>query len=109
MGSLDSYILKNRTPYPVTYLQFARWRTPDRVRIALTQMPNELISTVFLGLDYQFQAGLPPILFETMIFDGHLDGYQCRYNTYEQAVAGHRRAVKICRFLMRLKRYPSLK
>jgi len=104
MGITDSYILKGKKFYPATYLEFARWReVPGRVRVALTELHNEKISTVFLGLDHQYQDGLPPILFETMIFGGSADGFMCRYNTYEQAVVGHRRIVKTRCFLKRLK------
>jgi len=50
------------------------------------------ISTVFLGLDHSFGKG-PPLLFETMIFGGKFDSYQERYSTWEQAEAGHLRAI----------------
>ena len=49
------------------------------------------VSTVFLGLDYQFGEG-PPVLWETMVFSSHpdLDGYQVRCaGTAEQAEAMH--------------------
>jgi hypothetical protein len=109
MGITDSYILKGKKFYPATYLEFARWREiPGRVRVALTQLPNEKVSTVFLGLDHQWVVGSPPILFETMIFGGSADGYQCRYNTYEQAAASHRQVVKNRCFLSRLKHYKRI-
>lgn len=45
------------------------------------------ISTVFLGLDHSF--GGRSLWFETMIFGGPLDGYQKRYETWDEAVHGH--------------------
>lgn len=51
------------------------------------------ISTVFLGLDHSFGDG-PPMLFETMIFGGSLDGEQERYSTWDEAEAGHKRWVE---------------
>ena len=51
------------------------------------------VSTVFIGIDHGF--GGPPLWFETIIFGGHHDGYRERYATYEEAEAGHARAVKI--------------
>lgn len=52
------------------------------------------VSTVWLGLDHQYGDG-PPLIFETMIFGGEHDGYQERYSTKEQALAGHAKAVKM--------------
>ena len=46
------------------------------------------VSTVFLGLDHQYGSG-PPILFETMVFGGPLDGEQERCSTWEEAEAMH--------------------
>lgn len=54
------------------------------------------MSTVFLGLDHNFSGG-EPILFETMIFGGPLDGEQRRYHTYDQAERGHTEAVAAAR------------
>ena len=51
------------------------------------------VSTVFLGLDYQFGNG-PPILFETKIFiDGGEAVYQDRCSTWDEALAMHAQAV----------------
>ena len=44
------------------------------------------VSTVFLGIDHRH----PPILFETMIFGGPLDGESSRYSSYDDAETGHR-------------------
>lgn len=51
------------------------------------------VSTVWLGLDHGFGVG-PPLIFETMIFGGHLDQHQQRYSTKAEAQAGHARAVE---------------
>jgi len=52
------------------------------------------ISTVFLGFDHSFGGG-EPLLFETMIFGGKHDEYQERYSTREEAIKGHKKAVKL--------------
>jgi len=50
------------------------------------------VSTVFLGLDHRFgQDDGAPILFETMVFGGQLEGEMWRYETWEQAKLGHQR------------------
>jgi len=60
------------------------------------------VSTVFLGLDHNFSAKGPPILYETMMFlhDGwkptDWDGeYQMRYRTRAEAEKGHRAALGV--------------
>lgn len=89
------YILNNdRVPVEVDLLTWATWfaETEGR-RVALTRLGKIRVSTVFLGRDHRFGPGAP-VLFETMIFDtGKWHDYQDRYCTYEQALAGHRRAV----------------
>lgn len=69
----------------------AWYATADR-RLAVTTIPGPdapiRISTVFLGLDHQFGDG-PPVLWETMVFGGPLDGNLERYSTRADALAGH--------------------
>ncbi len=50
------------------------------------------VSTVFLGLDHSFGDG-PPLLYETLVFGGPLDGTMRRYATRAEALAGHREMV----------------
>ncbi len=56
-------------------------------RVAKTYVGDVYISTVFLGMDHGF--GGRPQWFETMVFGGTMDGEQQRYETYEDAEAGH--------------------
>ena len=56
------------------------------------------VSTVWLGVDHGFVPGLKPVIFETMIFGGgkhHLDGELWRYSSEEEALEGHKNAVKM--------------
>jgi hypothetical protein len=91
---MTHYILnKDKIPVEVDLMTWAEWfGDPGRRRVALTRLGKTRISTVFLGLDHRFGPG-EPLLFETMIFDTRWQGYQDRYCTYQQALAGHRRAV----------------
>lgn len=69
-------------------LEWGKWmQTADR-KVAKTEIDGQRISTVFLGLDHNWDAG-PPAIFETMVFGGALDGEQDRYSTWEEAEAGH--------------------
>lgn len=91
----DWYILKGKTPVKVDMLEAAAWFETDREkkrRIGYDEINGQRVSTVFLGLDHGWGGG-PPVLFETMIFDGPNDSWQDRYCTYEEAEAGHK---KVC-------------
>lgn len=48
------------------------------------------ISTVFLRVNHGFFD--KQLWFETMIFGGAHDGYQERYETWDEALAGHEKA-----------------
>ncbi|HXH35723.1 MAG TPA: hypothetical protein VNJ54_15175 [Plantibacter sp.] len=69
-------------------------RTPfsDR-RVAVDEFDGGRVSTVHLGLDHSY--GGPPLIFETMIFDGEHDGERWRYTTLAEAKVGHARAVAL--------------
>ena len=63
--------------------------------VALTRIGKADISTVFLPVNHQLSGDDPPLIFETMIFGGIHDGYQTRYSTWEDAKAGHTKAVNL--------------
>lgn len=58
-------------------------------RIAEDFVMGVRISTVFLGIDHGWDEHGPPILFETMVFGGNLDGEIDRYPTYKESKQGH--------------------
>ena len=94
------YILVNGEPVEERDLiMWARWFEKnerilhvDRVSPLLGLFGGCRVSTVFLGLDHSFGSG-PPLLWETMIFGGPLDGDEWRYASRSEAVAGHESAV----------------
>jgi hypothetical protein len=47
------------------------------------------VSTVFLGLDHNWNDSGAPLLFESMVFGGPLDGECYRYASWDDALAGH--------------------
>jgi len=78
-------------------LTWARWfeKTSNR-RLAKDQLSKTVwVSTVFLGLDHRYGEGAA-LLWETMIF-GLMGGdgceYQERYESYDDALKGHKKAV----------------
>lgn len=61
-----------------------------------TKIGSALISTVFLGLDYDIlNISDKPILWETMIFsDDKMNGQLQRYTSAEDALIGHEEMVE---------------
>ena len=90
------YIMKDKKVYPATIMEWAQWVETAERTVAKTHLDDCSVSTVFLGLDHQYGDG-PPLLFETMIFDGPHDQEQWRYTTREEALVGHEEAVLIAR------------
>lgn len=70
-------------------------------RIGLDEWDDVRVSTVWLGLDHNFEPDGPPLIFETMVFGGPLADYQWRYATEAEAVAGHDQVVAKVRDLLR--------
>ena len=73
------------------------WETRFELK---TKIDKYIISTVDLGLNHQFIEGLPPLYYETMIFnsddknDNPFEYYQERYTTEEEAKEGHKKAIE---------------
>lgn len=65
--------------------------------VAVTQVGESSVSTVWLGRNHAYTDDTPPILFETMIFDGPHDQDMWRYHTEAEAKAGHEQVVKMLR------------
>ena len=60
--------------------------------VAHTTVDDIRISTVWLGLDHGLGRGAP-LIFETLVFGGKLDGAMDRYANQHAALAGHDRLV----------------
>lgn len=59
-------------------------------RLRQDEHDGVLVSTIWLAMDHSFGYG-EPIHWETMVFGGEMDGYQERYTSEEEALAGHER------------------
>lgn len=91
----DRYVLRGRKPVKVEDLfEWAREFENGERCVAETTVGGSRVSTVFLGLDHSW-GSVRPSLFETMIFGGEHDDYCDRYATWEEAEAGHAKAVKM--------------
>jgi hypothetical protein len=92
---MRNYILRGKEP--VIENDIGKWALSfgrDNREVAKTNIGKVLVSTMFLGIDHSFGDG-PPMLFETMIFGGRHSEEQWRYATWDEAEAGHARAVRI--------------
>lgn len=92
------YILDGKTPVEASSIhQWAIWfESADRV-VRKTAVNGDVeISTVFLGLGHQFGDG-SPLLFETLVLGGELDGDMWHYSTWHEAEEGHNEVVTRCR------------
>lgn len=62
-------------------------------RVAYTTMGEVVVSTVWLGMNHNFDDVGPPLIFETMIFGGDLADEQWRWATEAEALDGHEKVV----------------
>lgn len=93
------YRLVGKVPVPCKDAhEWAQAWKEDR-RVARTQInPEVSVSTVFLGLDHNFDVEDEiPVLFETMIFGGKEDQFQSRCHTWEEAEVMHENACELAR------------
>ena len=89
------YILKNKKIVKCDNLAvWAKYLEKADRKVARDSIGGVDISTVFLGLDHQFGDG-PPLLFETLVFGGPLDGEMSRYPSWDDALAGHKLMIKL--------------
>jgi hypothetical protein len=88
---LRQYALRGRVPVPCRqWFDWAEWFERANRTVGWTHVTETVdVSTIFLGLDCNYLAHGPPILFETMVFGGPLNGLQWRYSTWSEAEEGH--------------------
>lgn len=89
----DKYILDAQgNPKLADLFTWAEWfeKSMDERILRQTRLePDVLVSTVFLGLDHRFSGKGDPLLWETLVFGGALDGEQQRYSSRAAADRGH--------------------
>jgi hypothetical protein len=76
---------------------WARWcEQSDRGVDRTTVAEDIVVLTTFDGVD-EVTPGQQPLLFESRVFGGVLDGEEIRYATRADAIAGHESLVTWCR------------
>lgn len=78
---------------PNALIKWAQWyENADKTQARLIDVTNiapYIVSTVFLGLDNNFMAEGPPILFETILMNQSESFDIARCSTFEQAQQQH--------------------
>lgn len=98
--SLKHWILDDEgRPIQVDLLTWAKWFGTRKRVLAFETVGQNMISTIFLGIDHNFEEGGPPVLWETMSFGAKLNNEMLRCaGTKEQAEAMHEEMVKaVCK------------
>jgi hypothetical protein len=86
---MTTYVLNDAgepVPEP-SVATWAAWMQTGNRQVASDSVGAVRVSTVFLGVDHAFDGG-PPVLWETMCFDGTKDR-QRRYTSKQEAIRGH--------------------
>lgn len=88
-------------PRPAGQNGWEQWfRTADR-GVALDDLGEAgRVSTVFTGLDVNFDPGGQPLLWETFVQDGPFEYERRCYASRQAALAGHAAMVALCRAAM---------
>jgi hypothetical protein len=69
----------------------------DYRRVALEELGDIRVSTVFLGMDHNHFGNGPPLIFETIIFGGPHNEWQQRCSTWDEALQQHAEACALAR------------
>lgn len=96
----DKFKLVGHEPFPVhDLMEWCQWMQDNKNNrhVGKDDVPEGRVSTVFLGLDHSFGDSGGPVLFETLVFGGRLDGEMERYMTWDEAEAGHKLMVQRCK------------
>jgi hypothetical protein len=93
------YVLDERgEPRPAGQNEWEQWfRTADRGVAADDLGEAGRVSTVFTGLDVNFEPGGPPLLWETFVQGGPFEDERRCYASRPAAIAGHAAMVALCR------------
>jgi hypothetical protein len=79
---------------PVEWMN--RYETDDRM-VASEQVGEALVVTQFRGIAHGHDGDGRPLVFETIVLKGLLDGHQWQWPTYKAAEEGHIRVVEAVR------------
>ncbi len=92
---MSNYFDKNGEPLDL-YEWASKHEDFDYRSVAHDEDGRWRVSTVWLGINHNFDGDGPPVIFESMVFppDGYDDQDCRRYCTVEEAEAGHAELVR---------------
>lgn len=100
---INYYILKDKIPVCVeSFQEWAKWfESMENRQVLSTDLVVDgipvRVSTVFLGISFNFDVNPVFALFESVVFGGELNNYIERYPTWDEAIAGHLLLLDRCR------------
>ena len=95
---LNYFVLDERgEPLATDCSEWERWCEHTDRSVARSVVASDVVVlTTFSGVD-ECPSGQPPLLFETRVFGGVLDGEDQQHATRADALAEHTRLVEWCR------------
>lgn len=89
-------------PVPCSPQEWSRWYTSTDRKVDRTRVGGSVISTVFMGTNFRVRGSEgPPILYETRVFGGPLEGECVRTPTRAEALTAHHTMVERVRAALR--------
>lgn len=97
------YKLEGQTPVAVkSFMEWSLWIMSAKTTVMINELKDSIISTRFVGIDLNPGSGnfnSQPMVFETLVTGGALDGNRNFYPTWDEAIQGH---LKICTQVFKL-------
>ncbi|AVH72597.1 hypothetical protein [Nostoc sp. 'Lobaria pulmonaria (5183) cyanobiont'] len=97
------YKLVGQTPVAVgSFMEWSLWIMSANITVMLNELKDSIISTRFVGIDLNpgsSNSNSQPMVFETLVMGGALDGKRNFYPTWDEAIQGH---LKICTQVFKL-------
>ncbi|MHC5768725.1 MAG: hypothetical protein ACYTXI_24500 [Nostoc sp.] len=96
------YKLEGQTPVAVeSFMEWSLWMMSGNTTVMVNELNDCIISTRFVGIDLNpgNNSNSQPMIFETLVIGGSLDGKKNLYPTWDEAMQGH---LKICTQVFKL-------
>ena len=97
------YKLEGQTPVPVeSFMEWSLWIMSASTTVMINELKDSIISTRFVGIDLNpgsCNSLSQPMIFETLVVGGAMDGKRNFYPTWDEAIQGH---LKICTQVFKL-------
>ena len=91
------YKLEGQIPAAVeSFMEWSLWIMSASTTVMINELNDSIISTRFVGIDLNpgsCNSESKPMVFETLVMGGALDGKRNFYPTWDEAIKGH---LKIC-------------